>query len=94
MPPSDVMLAKFVSRSRKRKPPRRIYAPAVVPGYGDYVKTKAAITVGQRHPNDGASTPRSGAQRAPYRKGERFKRKNPYKYQRGDAARARRPRYD
>ena len=88
MASNNDMVRKFLTR-RKRKPPGGSDgAPTyLVPGYGDYQQTKGMLNAMGRHPNDGAPRPRYGAQRAPYSKGQRFKRKHPYKTQRGDARR-------
>jgi len=86
------MVKRFQARKR-RKPPRDVEgAPThLIPGYGDYQVTKGMKDYMERNPNDGAPKPRYGAQRTPYQKGQR-KRKRPYKTQRGDAARWRQPR--
>lgn len=57
-------------RESKRKPPPRVYAPAVVPGYGQYIHEKARKKLGQIDASHDRTQPRSvrvrPAQRAPY----------------------------
>jgi hypothetical protein len=85
--------------ARKRKPPRRNFGvTGSIPGFGGVQQTQQAKKVAQANARYDRSVPRwqssTGKQRAPYRPGERFKRKHPYKYGGGDASRAHRPRWN
>jgi hypothetical protein len=89
------MMAGFVARNRKKRRHPEDYYPntGTIPGFGAF---RDKYTVGHR-PSYDRSVPRfqssTPKQRAPYRKGERFKRKHPYKstYNRGNASRPHRP---
>lgn len=91
MPTMDPMVKRFMSR--KKKPPRRNFGTTgAIPGFGSYQEETIARKIAQaKARNDVTTTSADRTQRAPYRKGERFKRKHPYRHQRGDAARAHRP---
>jgi hypothetical protein len=57
-------------RARRKPPPGRVYAPAVVPGYGQYVVEKARKRAGQwnaRHDRSEPQTQQTGrSERLPY----------------------------
>jgi hypothetical protein len=68
----------IASRVSKRKPPGRIYAPAVVPGYGQYIHESAARKIEQIHAQHDYSKPRTRegghSERLPYNPHGTFQR--------------------
>jgi hypothetical protein len=96
MASSRADMLKAFRNSRKKKPPRRNWrVTGSIPGFGEAQQTQQAKAYADAQAQyDTTTRPRYGAQRAPYYKGQRFKRKHPYRYQRGDARRPHMPRLD